>query len=151
MNGLMCIKDLPTPKFIGKDVVLEIHRLLIERFGGAEGIKDEGLLDSALAQPRQSFFGELLHPTISDQVSAYIYHIAKNHAFHDGNKRTALAVAITFLKVNGYKLLLPKRETENLVLDVVEGKLTKEQVAGILKSSIAREDQGTRQPSKKLH
>ncbi|MDF0551888.1 Fic family protein [Kamptonema sp. UHCC 0994] len=70
-------------------MVLIIHARQIEKFGGSQGIRDEGLLESALAQPQSTFGGELLHPTIQDQAAAYFYHLAMNHPFIDGNKRTA--------------------------------------------------------------
>ena len=83
---------MQTPEFIEMDDVLTIHQILIEQFGGSHGIRDKGLLESALAQPKATFFGELLHPTIYEQAGAYLYHIAKNHPFLDGNKRTAFGV-----------------------------------------------------------
>lgn len=79
------------PEFVPLVDVIDIHQRQIERFGGLDGIRDEGLLESAVAQPQATFFGEFLHPTICDQASAYLYHIAKNHPFIDGNKRTAFA------------------------------------------------------------
>lgn len=91
----MCIKDSLSPEFVSQDAVLAIHSYLIERFGGTLGLRDEGLLDSALSQPQQTFFGELLHSTIYEQAAAYLYHLAKNHAFVDGNKRVTLATTIT--------------------------------------------------------
>jgi|SRR6478672_1175229 len=135
----MCTIDSQNPEFISYDSVLDIHSYLVERFGGSHGLRDEGLLESALSQPQQTFFGELLHSTIYAQAAAYLYHIAKNHAFIDGNKRTALATTITFLKVNGYRLYLPKEETEILVLDVVSGKLNKEELSIILKKYVVKE------------
>jgi death-on-curing protein len=93
---------LQTPEFIEKDTAIAIHKYLIEQFGGSLGVRDEGLLESALAQPQATFFGELLHPTIAEQAAAYLYHLAKNHAFVDGNKRVALGVTEAFLRLNGY-------------------------------------------------
>ncbi|HEY9799402.1 MAG TPA: type II toxin-antitoxin system death-on-curing family toxin [Leptolyngbyaceae cyanobacterium] len=127
----MCTADSPSPEFVSLEAVLAIHAYLIEKFGGSTGLRDEGLLDSALSQPYQSFFGEFLHPTIYEQAAAYLYHLAKNHAFIDGNKRVALATTITFFKMNGYRFCLPKQEAEALVLDVVAGKLDKQEVAAI--------------------
>lgn len=88
---------MQTPEFVPKFDVLAIHQRQIERFGGFDGIRDEGLLDSALAQPQATFFGELLNPTIHHGAAAYLYHLAKNHPFLDGNKRTAFATTIAFL------------------------------------------------------
>ncbi|MEG4288624.1 type II toxin-antitoxin system death-on-curing family toxin [Microcoleus sp. C2C3] len=93
---------MPTPSFVSKSMVLSIHARQIERFGGTPGVRDEGLLESALAQPKATFGGQFLHPTISEQAAAYLYHIAMNHPFIDGNKRTAFAVMDTFLRLNLY-------------------------------------------------
>jgi len=97
---------LPTPNFVSKSMVLSIHARQIERFGGTPGVRDEGLLESALAQPQATFGGQFLHPTISEQAAAYLYHIAMNHPFIDGNKRTAFAVTDTFLRLNACTLNL---------------------------------------------
>ena len=97
---------MPTPNFVSKSMVLSIHARQIERFGGTPGVRDEGLLESALAQPQATFGGQFLHPTISEQAAAYLYHIAMNHPFIDGNKRTAFAVTDTFLRLNGCALNL---------------------------------------------
>ncbi|MEH1852771.1 MAG: type II toxin-antitoxin system death-on-curing family toxin [Nostoc sp.] len=97
---------MQTPKFLTISQVLDIHQRQIQRFGGTAGVRDEGLLDSALAQPQATFGGELLHPTIHEQAAAYLYHLAMNHPFLDGNKRTAFAVMLTFLNLNGYTLNL---------------------------------------------
>jgi death-on-curing protein len=99
---------LPTPKFVSKSMVLSIHARQIERFGGTPGVRDEGLLESALAQPKATFGGQFLHPTISEQAAAYLYHIAMNHPFIDGNKRTAFAVTDTFLRLNACTLNLTR-------------------------------------------
>lgn len=83
-------------KFPLLDDVLRIHDRQIEVFGGSTGVRDLGLLESALAQPQATFGGELLHPTLPEQAAAYLYHLAKNHPFIDGNKRTAFAVMDMF-------------------------------------------------------
>jgi death on curing protein len=127
----MCTADSPNLEFVSQDTVLALHAYLIEKFGGSTGLRDEGLLNSALSQPYQTFFGEFLHPTIYEQAAAYLYHLAKNHAFIDGNKRVALATTITFLKMNGYCFCLSKEEAEALVLEIVADKLDKQEVAAI--------------------
>jgi death on curing protein len=87
---------LPTPRFIPLSVVLAIHDDQIASFGGTPGVRDEGLLQSALAQPQATFGGQLLHPSIAEKAAAYLYPLAMNHPFWDGNKRTAFAVMDTF-------------------------------------------------------
>ena len=117
---------MPIPDFLNKSLVLKIHNQQIETFGGTLGIRDAGLLDSALAQPRATFAGELLHPTIQAQAAAYLYHLAMNHPFVDGNKRTAFAVMETFLRMNGYALTLTNEQIYRLVIQVAEGQVSKE-------------------------
>ena len=112
--------------------VLAIHKRQIARFGGMSGIRDEGLLDSALAQPQASFFGELLHSTIAEQAAAYLYHLTKNHPFIDGNKRTAFATLIAFLSINGYDINLSEEEAYTLVMQTAESQITKEEISILL-------------------
>lgn len=128
---------MPTPKFLTLKEVQSIHSDQIASFGGSQGIRDQGLLESALAQPKAAFDGQLLHPTIHEQAAAYLYHLAKNHPFLDGNKRTAFAVMETFLLLNGHELTLPDEQTYQMVLDVAQSKLDKEALANLLEQSIA--------------
>ena len=93
------------------------------------GIRDAGLLESALAQPKATFGGHFLHATVYEQAAAYLYYIAKNHPFIDGNKRTAFAAMDTFLRLNGYILRLTNDQAYEIVLRVVQGKLDKEELA----------------------
>lgn len=123
---------MQTPKFLYISQVLAIHQDQIISFGGTPGIRDEGLLDSALAQPQATFAGELLHPTIHEQAAAYLYHLAMNHPFLDGNKRTAFAVMDTFITLNGYSLNLLEAEAYNLVIRVVQSKISKEELSAFL-------------------
>jgi death on curing protein len=116
-------------EFLEKSNVLKIHSRQIERFGGSLGIRDDGLLESAIAQPQATFSGELLHATIHEQAAAYLYHIAMNHPFVDGNKRTAFAVMDTFLRLNGYRLNLSDEQAYDLVIQVVERRMSKEDLS----------------------
>lgn len=127
---------MPTPNFVSKSMVLSIHARQIERFGGTPGVRDEGLLESALAQPQATFGGEFLHPTISEQAAAYLYHIAMNHPFIDGNKRTAFAVMDTFLRLNGCALNLTDDRAYDLVMRVARGTMTKEELSTEFESCI---------------
>ena len=127
---------MPIPNFVSKSMVLSIHARQIERFGGTSGVRDEGLLESALAQPQATFGGQLLHPTITEQAAAYLYHLAMNHPFIDGNKRTAFAVADTFLRVNGCALNLTDDRAYDLVMQVARGTMTKEELSTELESCI---------------
>jgi death-on-curing protein len=127
---------LPTPKFLSLDEVLELHADQISSFGGSPGVRDEGLLESALAQPQATFGGQFLHPTISEQAAAYLYHIAMNHPFIDGNKRTAFAVTDTFLRLNGCALNLTDDRAYDLVMRVARGTMTKEELSTEFESCI---------------
>lgn len=92
-------KDLQT-YFLTLDDVLEIHADQIKRYGGRDGVRDQGLLLSAIAQPFGTFNGQYLHKTFHDKAAAYLFHICRNHPFIDGNKRTALVSALMFLAAN---------------------------------------------------
>ncbi|MBW4417893.1 MAG: type II toxin-antitoxin system death-on-curing family toxin [Myxacorys californica WJT36-NPBG1] len=126
---------MQTPKFLELDDVLRIHERQIEKFGGTSGVRDQGLLDSALSQPQATFSGELLHTTVWEQAAAYLFHLAMNHPFLDGNKRNAFAVMDTFLRLNGFVLNLSQSQKYEFVIQVVERKLSKEDLASYLKQS----------------
>lgn len=120
------------PTFLSLEEVLSLHGDQIRRYGGSEGLRDAGLLSSALAAPRSTFGGELLHPTLFDQAAAYLFHLAKNHPFIDGNKRVALAAALLFLWMNGVEVDTDEDELTDLVLGVAEGRVTKPEVSAFL-------------------
>jgi len=127
---------LQTPEFLETSDVLTIHQILVEQFGGMLGVRDEGLLESALSQPKATFFGELLHPTIHEQAAAYLFHIAKNHPFIDGNKRTAYGATEAFLRLNRYNLTLTNDEAYDLVMRVAQGQMGKEEIAVFLQKHL---------------
>ncbi len=127
---------MPTPRFLDAATVLMLHTRQIERFGGTAGVRDVGLLDSALAQPQATFGGELLHPTLAEQAAAYLYHLSKNHPFVDGNKRTAFAVMDTFLRLNGKCLLLTNDEAYDLVMQTAQGQLDKPALADLIAAAL---------------
>jgi death-on-curing protein len=92
------------PEFLDLQDVLLIHARQLAEHGGQEGIRDQGLLESAIAMAQASFGGEYLHEDVFAMAAAYAFHIAQNQSFVDGNKRTALACAIVFLAINGVRL-----------------------------------------------
>lgn len=116
------------PIFLTLDEVLRLHSYQIEHFGGDIAIRDLALLESALAQPQQSFGGQFLHPDLASMAAAYLFHIVQNHPFVDGNKRTGTHAAIVFLEINDRELDLPTNETEAIVLQVAQGKIGKDEV-----------------------
>jgi death-on-curing protein len=117
------------PLFLDLDRVLRAHRSLIERYGGTEGVRDVGLLHSAIAMPQASFGGEFLHKNLFEMAAAYLYHIVQNHPFLDGNKRTGAAAAIIFLAINDVDLQADEEGLTELTLAVAEGRTGKRQVA----------------------
>ncbi len=108
--------------------VLELHRRVVERTGGATGLRDLGSLQSALAQPRASFGGELLYPTLEEQAAALGYSLVLNHPFVDGNKRVGHAAMAVFLALNGRMLVGELDESEHAMLALAGGQLSREQL-----------------------
>ncbi len=123
-------------KFLSKKVILAFHKDQIKMYGGEQGVRDEGLLESALAQPQAKFGGEYLHETIFKKAAAYGFHLCKNHPFFDGNKRTALVAIYTFLFVNGYQLQADKKSLFSVMIDLAEGSITKEELAEFLEENV---------------
>jgi len=117
------------PKFLTTEQVETLHKLQIDQFGGSHGVRDEGLLLSALAQPESGFGDQYFHKDLYEMAAAYLFHLVKNHAFHDGNKRIAAITAAVFLQVNGLQVIAKENEFEKLVLDAAQSLVTKEQIA----------------------
>jgi death-on-curing protein len=127
-------------KFLDKKAVMAFHHDLVKTYGGTHGIRDEGLLESALAQPQVSFGGEYMHEDIFEMASAYGFHICKNHPFFDGNKRTALVAMYTFLYVNGYRLQADKKALYAVMVDIASGKMGKAALANFLEENVKEKD-----------
>ena len=104
---------MPDIQFISEAVALALHQDQIARYGGDPGIRDAGLLSSALAMPQAMFGGEYVHEDLIAMAGAYLFHLAKNHAFVDGNKRIAFAVTLYFLDDHGYTLDLTHEQAEH--------------------------------------
>jgi death-on-curing protein len=117
------------PLFLTLDEVLQLHASRIELYGGTHGVRDQALLESALAQPSQSFAGTYLHEDLAAMASAYLFHIVQNHPFLDGNKRTGAAAAIVFLKINDVRLIPDEAALEELVLKTAQGSVGKAEIA----------------------
>lgn len=106
-----------------KEQVLMLHDRLIETTGGSRGIRDEGMLDSALSNPFQSFEGEELYPSIQAKAAQLCYGLVKNHAMLDGNKRLGTHVMLVFLALNGYELVFSQKELSDTILALAAGKI----------------------------
>ena len=118
--------------FLTVEEVVRAHRKALEEFGGLDGIRDQGLLESAVAMPKATFGGSYLHESLPEMAAAYLYHLCRNHPFLDGNKRVALACAEAFIDGNGARLEAANEELVELTLSVAEGKISKNEVAAFL-------------------
>jgi death-on-curing protein len=116
------------PEWLDIDIVLDFHTEQLALFGGADGVRDLGLLESALARPINKFaYGET---DLAVLAAAYGFGIAKNHPFVDGNKRTALASMIVFLGLNELDLDAPPESATAIMLSLAAGEITEEVLAG---------------------
>ena len=115
-------------KYLELDEVLRIHEHLIVQYGGSFGSLNQSALESTLATPKQTMFGDDLYPDISSKAAILFFLLVKNHAFIDGNKRTAFACLLRFSKVNGYKLKASDNDLFQFTIDVATSVLDKEQV-----------------------
>ena len=120
------------PSFLTLAEVLEIHKSQIELHGGSHGLRDLGLLESAVAIPQASFGGRYLHDSIFQMAAAYAFHIAENQPFLDGNKRTALASALVFLELNGVEVGDPKGLLYDAMIKLGTRKLSKQGLGELL-------------------
>ncbi len=124
--------------FLSVDDVLLLHRDTIDNDGGLHGVRNHGLLDAAVAMPRQQFGGTYLHEDLAAMAAAYVFHIAQNHPFVDGNKRAAVMSGLAFLFVNDVELTIAPHELEAVTLKVAAGKLEKEKLASWLRSQTGK-------------
>lgn len=121
------------PDFLGLDEVLEIHRDQIEKYGGRQGLRDLGLLESALGMPRAGAGDRYFHADLFEMAAAYLFHVVKDHPFVDGNKRTGAMAAFVFLAMNGLDLKAPNPSYEKLVRSVADGRADKAEVAAFIR------------------
>lgn len=122
------------PKFLTIEEILRVHSWQIEHFGGSDGIRDAGLLESAIAMPSAGFGGKYLHEDIFSMAAAYLFHIAQNHPFIDGNKRTGAASALVFLELNGIEMTATDDDLYDLVIEVTLGEADKAAIADFFRA-----------------
>jgi len=122
--------------WIDKDETLTIHAQQLADHGGSDGVRDEGLLESALARPQNLLAYSDDTPSLARLAAAYAFGIARNHPFVDGNKRTALVVSLTFLLVNGFKVTAPRDDRYFIFYDLAAGKLSEDELAKWLEANI---------------
>ena len=120
-------------KYLTAEQVLFIHARLIDETGGSHGVRDLGLLESAVARPQATFDDKELHPDLFIKAAALMHAIIPNHPFMDGNKRTGTVAAGIFLKINGYTLNAKNRELESFALSVVVSKISLTEIADWLR------------------
>lgn len=111
-----------------KDVLL-LHNLVIDASGGSHGLRDLGLLESAVARPKAGFSDEELYPTLFLKVGALVHSLLRNHAFVDGNKRTSMFAGMTSLELNGYTFEAKQKEIVNFALKIENDRLSVEEIA----------------------
>ena len=104
-----------------KEQVLLLHKCIYERYGGSYGVRDEGLLDSALEAPFQTFAGQDLYPEDMDKIVRLGYGLIGNHPFHDGNKRIGALALLTLLELNGYSIVSTNKEFADIIYAVASG------------------------------
>jgi len=122
--------------FLSVQQVLDIHQRIIDVFGGDHAVRDPGLLESAVTMPGARFNGKYLHHGIPSMAAAYLFHVCKNHAFLDGNKRTALTAAEVFVLLNNRRLNATDLELEVLTMGVAAGDISKDEVTKFFKKHV---------------
>ncbi|ANS76247.1 death-on-curing protein [Paenibacillus yonginensis] len=121
--------------FLTKEEVISAHYFIMTRMNDAEqaGVKDHGLLESAVHRPQQSIFGEDAYPTLFEKAAALLESLVKNHCFHNGNKRTAYLVTKSFLMLNGYHMRMERRFAVEFIVDIAKRLHSFEEITSILK------------------
>jgi len=125
------------PVWVRDDVVLAIHRRQLAEHGGGEGIRDPGLLDSALSRPKNLLACSTEEPDLALLAAVYAWSLARNHPFVDGNKRTAYVVCRTFLRLNARDLDASQEEKYVTFLRLAEGRLTEQALAAWIREHLA--------------
>jgi death-on-curing protein len=120
------------------DDVKEIHDLVIAEFGGSRGVRDEGLLHSAVAAAQATVGGESPFADLTEVAAAYLFYLCRNHSFVDGNKRTAMTAAIVFLRLNSVGVVPDSDKWEALILDVAASRVDRDAATQRLKALVAR-------------
>lgn len=125
-------------KYLILDEVIAMHDSMIELYGGSFGIRDVGLIQSAITRPQATFGSVDLYPTIFDKAAALFHSLIFNHAFVDGNKRTTITATARFLSINGYSLNVTQEELADFPLGVENKHLSLEEIAQWLKKHTKR-------------
>lgn len=125
--------------YLSAEQVLFLHARLIQETGGAHGVRDLGLLQSAVGRPRARFAGTDLYPDLFTKAAALMESLVRNHPFVDGNKRAGIAVAGIFLVINGWRLAASNAELESVTMGVAEGKQSLDQLSDWFRRSSSQD------------
>jgi death-on-curing protein len=125
-------------RYLSVAQVERLHALVIARSGGSEGLRERGTLESAVAQPRQTFGGDDLYPTLPEKAEALAYALVMGHPFVDGNKRIGHAAMETFLMLNGYEIGADVDEQERLFLDLAAGQVKRDTLAAWIEARLVQ-------------
>jgi death-on-curing protein len=123
------------PTFLSVAEVIALHDVQLVAFGGAAGLRDPGLLESAVAMPQMGFGEEYVHADLEEMAAAYLFHLVKNHPFVDGNKRVGFHAAYVFLALNGLVLDMPEEVAYDLVIATAEGRATKAEIGAAFRAA----------------
>jgi len=118
------------------NALLKLHQQVIAQSGGAEGVRDRGAIESALAQPRMTFGGQDLYPTLADKAAALGFSLIKNHPFVDGNKRIGHLAMEMFLRLNGHEINASVDDQERIILGVASGEIGREAFTEWVRASL---------------
>ena len=130
------MRELLATEFVTLDDVLEAHTEVIRVTGGNPGVKDAGLLQSALAQPQMTFGGEDFYPTLAEKAAALAFSLINNHPFSDGNKRTGHAAMVLFLDMNDCDFVGVVDEQERVIFAVAASKMEREEFTEWVKAHV---------------
>ena len=123
-------------RYVNLSQMLELHRRVLARSGGSSGMRDQGAVESALAQPAMTFGGQDLYPSLEEKAAALGFSLINNHPFVDGNKRLGHAVMEFFLALNGYEISAPVDEQETFVLRLAAGEASREELVEWLRGHL---------------
>ena len=124
--------------FLTVDIVGEVHEAAITDFGGSPGLRDRGLLESAVAAPQATYGGQSVYADLTEVAAAYLFYLCRNHPFVDGNKRVALGSCLLFLRLNGLKPMPDGPAWEQLTLGVAASQLDRDQTTRRLKRLVRK-------------
>lgn len=127
-------------KFLDFERIVQLNNLATKTFGGADGIRDKGLIESAINQPLSSFGGQYLHENKYQMAAAYYYHISESQGFSDGNKRTGFLALFAFLKLNDCDLTIPDDYLWPILIEVANGQKDKTNLAEFLTDNVTCKD-----------